>query len=192
METHNVPRRIVKDETEEVEFDNQVEARGKVVEKRGKIALLGDGLADFQQGFELTPGVFERGGEHHFRRRNDGVRHTRQDNTRVGAGSTAGVPTPAQALSGSPLSSFRDILGLDSRKRPKANEYRDCYAEDSCNRPRVPDETGPPRDRVFPFEYSTEWAWSGEVQEKRETEQRGRKRDGGSNSPEKKRQKQRQ
>jgi hypothetical protein len=32
--------------------------------------------------------VFERGGERHFRRRNDGVRHTRQDNTRVGGCST--------------------------------------------------------------------------------------------------------
>jgi hypothetical protein len=60
------------------------------VEKRGKIALLRDGLADFEQGFELTPGVFERGGKRHFRRRNDGVRHRRQDNTRVGAGSTCG------------------------------------------------------------------------------------------------------
>jgi hypothetical protein len=36
----------------------------------------------------LTPGVFKRGGERHVRRRNDGVRHTRQDNTRVGEGST--------------------------------------------------------------------------------------------------------
>jgi hypothetical protein len=32
--------------------------------------------------------VFQRGGERHFRRRNNGVRHSRQDNTRVAAGST--------------------------------------------------------------------------------------------------------
>jgi hypothetical protein len=32
--------------------------------------------------------VFQRGGERHFRRRNDGFRHTSQDNTRVGQGST--------------------------------------------------------------------------------------------------------
>jgi len=88
VEAHNVARRIVKDEAEEVELNDEVQARGKVVEKRGKIALLGDGLADFEQGFKLAPGVFERGGERHFRRRNNGVRHTRQDNTRVGGCST--------------------------------------------------------------------------------------------------------
>jgi hypothetical protein len=32
--------------------------------------------------------VFERGGESHFRRRNDGFRHRKQDSTRVGGGST--------------------------------------------------------------------------------------------------------
>ena len=88
VETHDVARGVVKDKAEEVEVNDGVEARGEVVEKRGKIALLGDGLADFEQGFELAPGVFERGGESHFRRRNDGVRHTRQDSTRVGGGST--------------------------------------------------------------------------------------------------------
>jgi hypothetical protein len=80
----------MENEGEEVKIDDAVETLGKVVEKRGEIALLGDGLADFEQGFELTPGVFERGRERHFRRRNDGVRHTSQDNTRVGAGSTEG------------------------------------------------------------------------------------------------------
>jgi hypothetical protein len=33
--------------------------------------------------------VFERGGKRHFRRRDDGIRHRRQDNTAVGGGSTA-------------------------------------------------------------------------------------------------------
>jgi len=90
MKPHHVPDGIVENESKEVELDNGMKAPGKVVEKGGKIALLRDGLADFEQGFELTPGVFERGGESHFRRRNDGVRHRRQDNTRVGAGSTCG------------------------------------------------------------------------------------------------------
>jgi hypothetical protein len=36
----------------------------------------------------LTPGVFERGGKRHFRRGDDGIRHRKQDNTRVGGGST--------------------------------------------------------------------------------------------------------
>ena len=88
VEAHDVTGRLVKDEREEVEVDDGVKARGKIVEKRGEIALLGDSLADFEQGFELTPGVFKRGGERHFRRRDDGIRHSRQDNTRVGGGST--------------------------------------------------------------------------------------------------------
>jgi len=88
VQAHDVARGIVKDEAEEVEVNDGVEARGEVVEKRGEIALLGDGLADFEQGFKLAPGVFERGGESHFRRRNDGFRHRKQDSTRVGGGST--------------------------------------------------------------------------------------------------------
>jgi hypothetical protein len=80
----------VEDEGEEVEVHDGVEALGEVMKKRRKIALLGDGLADFEQGFELTPGVFKRGGERHFRRGDDGIRHRRQDNTGVGGGSTEG------------------------------------------------------------------------------------------------------
>jgi hypothetical protein len=91
VEAHDITHGIVEHEGEEVEVDDGVQALGKVVEKRGEIALLGDGLADFQQGFELTPGVFQRGGERHFRRRNNGVRHTRQDNTRIGEGSTCAM-----------------------------------------------------------------------------------------------------
>jgi hypothetical protein len=49
----------------------------------------------------LTPGVFERGGERHFRRGDDGIRHRRQDNIWVGGGSTAGEPTSAEATIGS-------------------------------------------------------------------------------------------
>ena len=91
VQTHNIARGIVKDEGEEVKVDDGVEALGEVVEKRGKIALLGDGLADFEQGFELAPGVFERRGERRFRRRNDVVRHRKQNSTRAGEGSTEGM-----------------------------------------------------------------------------------------------------
>src|SRR5229473_1627787 len=90
VETHDVARGVVENESEKVEVDDGVETLGEVVEKRGKVALLGNGLANFEQSFELTPGVFERRAGRHFRRRNDGVRHTRQDNTWVGGGSTAG------------------------------------------------------------------------------------------------------
>lgn len=89
VEAHDIFDGVVKDEREEIEVDDGMETAGKVVEKRGEIALLGDGLADFKQGFELTPGMFERRGEGDFGRGNDGFRHRRQDNTWVGEGSTA-------------------------------------------------------------------------------------------------------
>ena len=83
VETHDVARSVVKNEGEEIEVDDGMEAAGKVVEKRGKIALLRDGFADFEQGFELAPGVFKRRGERRFRRRDDVVRHSKQNSTRA-------------------------------------------------------------------------------------------------------------
>jgi len=88
MEAHDVASGIMEDERQEIEINDGAQAVRKIVEQRGKIALLGDGLADFEQGFELTPGVLERGGKRHFRRGDDGIRHRKQDNTRVGEGST--------------------------------------------------------------------------------------------------------
>jgi hypothetical protein len=61
MKTHDVANRVVKDKAEEIEINNGVKPRGKVVEERREVALLRDGLADFQQGFELTTGVVQRG-----------------------------------------------------------------------------------------------------------------------------------
>jgi len=90
VETHDVARGVVENESEKVEVHDGVETLGEVVEKRGEVALLGDGLANLEQGFKLTPGVFERGGKRHFRRRNDVFRHKKQDNTGVGKRSTAG------------------------------------------------------------------------------------------------------
>ena len=88
MKAHDVANRVVEDQAKEIEINNRVKPRGKIVEERGEVALLRDGLANLQQGFELTTGVVQRGSERHFRRRNDGVRHRKQDNTRVGGGST--------------------------------------------------------------------------------------------------------
>ncbi len=90
VETHDVARSVVQDEGQEFEVDDGVQAVRKIVKQCGEIALLGDGLADLKQGLELTPGMFKRGGERHFRRGDDGFRHRRQDNTWVGGGSTAG------------------------------------------------------------------------------------------------------
>jgi len=90
VEAHDIFGGVMKDEREKIEVDDGMESASEIVEKRGEIALLGDGLADFEQGFELAPGVFERGGKRHFRRRDDGIRHSRQDNIWVGGGSTCG------------------------------------------------------------------------------------------------------
>src|SRR6266700_2209248 len=56
MKAHHVSDGVVEDTSKEVELDDGMEAAGKVVEKRGEGALLGDSFADFEQGFELTPG----------------------------------------------------------------------------------------------------------------------------------------
>jgi len=68
MKPHHVPDGIVENESKKVELDNGMKAPGKVVEKRGKIALLGDCFADFEQGFELTPGMLEGRSEGDFGR----------------------------------------------------------------------------------------------------------------------------
>ena len=91
VQAHDVADGIVQGERKEIEIDDRVQASGEVVEKRGKVALLGDGLADFQHGFELLARVFRRRRGRRFRRGNDRVRHNRQDSTRVGSGSTAGT-----------------------------------------------------------------------------------------------------
>ena len=57
MEAHDVAHGIVEREREEIEIDDGVEALGEIVEKFVEIALLGDGFADFEQGFELAAGV---------------------------------------------------------------------------------------------------------------------------------------
>ena len=118
VKAHYVLGGVVKDEGEEIEVDDGMEAAGKVVEKRGKIALLGDSLADFEQGFELTPGMFKRGGERQFRRGDDGFRHRKEDNIWVGGGST-GAGTNCHSHS----SSARQT----SRKTSPSNEKEDEY-----------------------------------------------------------------
>ena len=89
VQAHHVLRWVVKDQSEEVEVNDGVQSRGKVVKQRRKIALLRNSLAYFEQGFELSPGVLQRRSMRHFRRRDDPFRHRRQDNTRKSDGSTA-------------------------------------------------------------------------------------------------------
>jgi hypothetical protein len=46
---------------EEIEIDDGVEALGEIVEEFREIALLLDGFADFEKGFELAAGVLVGG-----------------------------------------------------------------------------------------------------------------------------------
>ncbi len=62
VQAHYIARGVVKRERQKVEVDHGMQTFGKVVEKRGQIALLRDGFADFQQGFELAPGMIDRRG----------------------------------------------------------------------------------------------------------------------------------
>ena len=82
VQTHDVLRGVVKNQREEVEINDGMKPRGKIMKQRRKIALLRDGLAHLEQGFELAPGVLPRGGLRHFRRRNHVFRHNRQDTTK--------------------------------------------------------------------------------------------------------------
>ena len=97
MQTHDVARRVVQGKGEKIEIDDRVQAFREIVEQRREIALLRDGLADFQQGFELLARVFRRRRRRRFRRSNDRVRHNWQDSTRVGGGSTKRL-SPGQSL----------------------------------------------------------------------------------------------
>src|SRR5258708_534881 len=90
VETHDVACGVMENEGEKVEVDDGMETLGEVVEKRGQVALLGDGLANFEQGFKLTPGVFKPGGNGQFGGRNEVFRNEKQDTTGVGKRSTAG------------------------------------------------------------------------------------------------------
>jgi hypothetical protein len=88
VEAHDVAGRVVKDKSEEVEINDGMEALSEIVEEHGQVAMLGDSLGDLKQGFELTPGVFQRRGGGHFRRGKNGIRHRAQNSTGVGKGST--------------------------------------------------------------------------------------------------------
>jgi len=81
---------IVEDERQEIEINDGAQAvrknRGTARADRACWAMAS---LTSRQGFQLTPGsVRAGGGKRHFRRGDDGIRHRKQDNTRVGEGST--------------------------------------------------------------------------------------------------------
>lgn len=78
LETHGVADRVVENECEKIERQNGVKTLGKLVEETLKVALLGDGFGDVEEGFELAAGMLNRGD----RRRDGGnrigrIRHNR-------------------------------------------------------------------------------------------------------------------
>jgi hypothetical protein len=88
VQAHDIAGGIVEREGEEIEIDDRMQAAGEIMEQGAEVALLGDGFADFQQGFELLARVFRRRRRRRFRRGDDRVRHSWQDSIRVGRGST--------------------------------------------------------------------------------------------------------
>src|SRR5580704_3174216 len=82
VKAHDIARRVVEREGEEIEIDDRVQAAGEIMEQGAEVALLGDGFADFQQGFELLARVFRRRRRRRFRRGDDRVRHSWQDSIR--------------------------------------------------------------------------------------------------------------
>jgi hypothetical protein len=76
VKPHDVANGIVQRKRKKIEIDYGMEAFGKIVKKRRQIALMRDGLADFQKGLKLSPGVVEGRGGRQLQRDNCGVRHS--------------------------------------------------------------------------------------------------------------------
>jgi hypothetical protein len=93
VKTHGVVGRIVKHQAEEVEGENTVETLGEVVEESFQVALLSDGLGNFEQGFDLAGRVVVgRSGEAHIVERwMLQIGHENEDSTRLGGVTTKGV-----------------------------------------------------------------------------------------------------
>jgi len=75
-----------------------METLGQVVKKGGEVAMQSDGFRHFEQGFELTPGVFEGRCAGYFGRGDSWIRHRVQNSIRVGRGSTTGLLATQMSL----------------------------------------------------------------------------------------------
>ncbi len=51
---------VMQHEREKIEINDAMETLGQIVKKSGKVAMLRDRFRHFEQGFELTPRMFER------------------------------------------------------------------------------------------------------------------------------------
>jgi hypothetical protein len=91
VKAHDFADGVVQDQGEEIKFDNAMEALRQVVKKSREVAMSRNGFRHFEQGFELTPGVFKRRCAGYFGRGDSRIRHTVQNSIRVGGGSTKGT-----------------------------------------------------------------------------------------------------
>jgi hypothetical protein len=91
VQAHDVAIVVVKHKREEIKINDAMQALGKIVKKCSKIAMLRNRFSHFEQGFELAPGMFERRSRRQFGRGDSGIRHRKQNSTRVGRGSTNGL-----------------------------------------------------------------------------------------------------
>jgi hypothetical protein len=88
--------------------------------------MLCDGFRHFEQGFELTPGVFQRRGGGYFGRGDSRIRHSRQNSTRVGPRSTKGAMAK-------PMKSRPGMRAVTRQSRLSARMLRDqLFANATC------------------------------------------------------------
>ena len=145
VEAHDVAHGVVEREREEIEIDNGVETLGKVVEERGQIALLSDGLANFEQGFELTAGVLvllvlvDRREGRRFRRQDDRVRHTcRIASGLSGAQPETRVANAQEAFCGRPTFSASAAFAGWIRQSNREDHSRERIPQKLPRRDRLP------------------------------------------------------
>jgi len=91
VQAHDVAHGVMQDQREKIKINHAMETLGEVVKKGGEVAMQSDGFRHFEQGFELTPGVFEGRCAGYFGRGDSGIRHRVQNSIRVGSGSTKGT-----------------------------------------------------------------------------------------------------
>src|SRR5580704_13176479 len=88
MQPHDVAHRVMKHERQKIKVHDTMKPLCEVVKKSRQVAMLRDRFRHFEQGFELTPRVFERRCSCRFGRGYSGIRHRNQNSTRLARRST--------------------------------------------------------------------------------------------------------
>src|SRR5579883_1573643 len=88
VQAHHAAGRVVKNHAEKIELENGVEAIGELVKQRLQIALLGDHLAEIEEGLKLPSGLCAGRRRSDFRGRYWRLRHKWENSIGFGGGST--------------------------------------------------------------------------------------------------------